>query len=373
VATRIGIVQRILAPYRFPLFQALARRQGIDLTLVYGQPSPFSALKSVEPPEEAGCFRLHNRYWGKKERLVWSSGLLKFLWKQRFEVTIAEFNPRIVSNVVACLLTYFSRNRFVWWGHGLSPESLDSNWITSIRLKLIQLSDGIVLYEESMAKHLTDLGVPPERIYVARNTIDTAAIERLRNDDFPGNRDRILYVGRLVPGKKLDLLIQAFGIARSDVRNDLRLTIVGDGPERDNLSQEVDRLNLSDRVELLPGTYDEEMLSGYFNGSMISVTPGYVGLSVIHCLAYGLPVITAIGEPHSPEFAALEHGRNSEIVSKDSPGELAKSMTNILNDPDRLLSLHRGALETSRDWSGIESMVGSFELAITHLGADSVR
>ena len=361
------LVQRILPPYRFRFFQALARSPVINLTIGFGGPSPDSGLDSVDAPAEARRLVLRNRFFGPNERAVWSSGLMAQLWRPRFYVMIAEFNPRILSNVIACILARITGTRFIWWGHGLSHESADSKWVARIRLKLISLSSAVILYEEAMARKLVELGVSRGKIHVARNTIDTQTIGALRSQEFPSNRFRILYTGRLVPGKKLHLLVRAFADAMPTLDPAVRLTIIGDGTEADTLEAEIQRLGLEERLELLPGIYDETELAPYFNSALFSVTPGYVGLSVIHCLAYGVPVVTAQNEPHSPEFAALENGVNARLISRDSVTELSSALVELAEEKEHLEMLHRNSLESAAKWEGVENMVAVFEEAITQV------
>jgi glycosyltransferase involved in cell wall biosynthesis len=367
---RVLTIQRIVPPYRLRFFEAMARSGNIDLALAYGQPSAQSALHSVDPPVDAAYYPLNNRFFGSNEGAVWSTGLLRLISKRRFDVAIAEFNPRILSNVVACLLARVTGIPFIWWGHGLSPGSRDDDWITRLRIWLIRLSNAVILYEDGMAQRLAALGVASSKIFVARNTIDIEAIELVRAPSFPAGRFRILYTGRLVAGKKLLLLVDSFARIRSEIDSKIRLTILGDGPEDSRIKERISELGIGDRVDVIPGTYDEGELSRYFNSALISVTPGYVGLSVIHSLSYGVPVITATGESHSPEFAALSNGFNAELIPSDSAEDLAKTMARLLKDRDTLETYHRNALRTASEWDGVENMVSSFQQAIGYAMTD---
>lgn len=361
---RILIIQRVLTPYRFRFFQALARSPHLDLALANGDPTPESALESVKTPDEALHFYVCNRFLGKNEWVVWSSGLLRLITPARFDVIIAEFNPRILSNLVACALARIRGLRFIWWGHGISPRSRSSSLITGIRLALIKWSDAVILYEESMATHLIECGVPKAKLFVARNTIDTDQIEQLRAAGYPEERFRILYVGRLIISKKLLLLVRAFAVACPNLLACTRLTIVGDGPERAALATEIEHLGLTDRVDLIPGTYDEHQLALYFNTAWLSIAPGPVGLLAIHSLAYGVPVVVSKDEPHGPEFAVLQHGTNAEIIPSDSVPALRDAIIRLVTHPGELSILHRNALKTAVGWQGVDNMVASFENAI---------
>src|SRR3546814_15903003 len=78
------------------------------------------------------------------------------------------------------------------------------------------------------------------------------------------------------------------------------------------------------------------------------VIPGYVGLAVNHAFAQGLPVVTRRHELHSPEVEYIEHGRNGLIVDGDFDAFVVE-LARLIDDPERLRGLARGALETRDD------------------------
>src|SRR5581483_7439328 len=145
-------------------------------------------------------------------------------------------------------------------------------------------------------------GVPKNKIFVAWNSIDIDEIDSLVQHLPMTRRNRVLFIGRLIPEKKPGLLIEAFANASSRLSSDIVLTLVGDGPERTNLERLVRQFNIDDRVEFVGSTYNQDQLAPYFNTSWISVSPGYIGLSAIHSMAFGVPMLVADKEPHSPEI-----------------------------------------------------------------------
>jgi 1,2-diacylglycerol 3-alpha-glucosyltransferase len=124
-----------------------------------------------------------------------------------------------------------------------------------------------------------------------------------------------IYVGRLSPEKNLTLLIRAFyGVAMTYDR--VRLLIVGDGPERDNLEAQVSHMNIEGKV-YFTGFVGYKDIPAYLATSDIFVTPSNAetfGLSTIEAMAAGLPAL-GIDAPGSADI--IEDGVTGLITSTD--------------------------------------------------------
>lgn len=89
-------------------------------------------------------------------------------------------------------------------------------------------------------------GVDPERAELVYNGVDVGAVDRVVavTTKVPG---RVVTIARLIPEKRVDLVIEAFDAATSEIPG-AELRIFGDGPERDRLEELVKRRGLSQRV-----------------------------------------------------------------------------------------------------------------------------
>jgi hypothetical protein len=68
------------------------------------------------------------------------------------------------------------------------------------------------------------------------------------------------------------------------------------------------------------------------------MSPGYVGLSITQSLSYGVPMIVARDEPHSPEIEAMRERFNAITVASDDAEALAGVMVEMASDRDAWLS-----------------------------------
>lgn len=118
---------------------------------------------------------------------------------------------------------------------------------------------------------------------------------------------QLLFVGRLVPYKGCDILVDALKILPAEVLQQVRLTIVGDGPERPNLEKQVARLELAATVTFT-GWVDQRETRKFYAGADIFCFPSireFGGAVVLEAMAGGLPAIVA------------DHGGIAEYVSAD--------------------------------------------------------
>ena len=139
-------------------------------------------------------------------------------------------------------------------------------------------------------------------------------------------RPIVLACGRLSPDKNYPFLIRAFARMK---RSDLRLVILGEGPERATIETEIPRLELADRVSL-PGYADTE--HWYERASCLALTSKReaFGLVLVEALAAGLPVVaTASGGPDE----ILEHGRYGRVVAQGDEASFAAALDAALAEP----------------------------------------
>lgn len=135
-------------------------------------------------------------------------------------------------------------------------------------------------------------------------------------------------VGNLIPIKAFDKLIESF----SRVKETAKLCIIGDGPERENLQNQIYKLQLCSQVELL-GRLNRYEINNVFQKSHVFVLPSQsetFGVSYIEAMYAGLPVIaTRCGGPES-----FVDESNGVLVPVNDVEALAKAMQTMRDDFD---------------------------------------
>jgi glycosyltransferase involved in cell wall biosynthesis len=146
----------------------------------------------------------------------------------------------------------------------------------------------------------------------------------------------------------LDLLLEAVcelqkrGIATN-------LMIAGDGPSRTDLDALANRLGIRGSVEFLGPIYDERRLSEIYSHSDISVVPAAAGLSVIHAMWYGVPVLTDDDyAAHGPEVEAIRESETGWFYRAGSSTSLADTLEEAARSDLARISLQCASAVRSR-------------------------
>lgn len=174
-----------------------------------------------------------------------------------------------------------------------------------------------------------------------------------------GRSKRLIAVGRLHPQKDHLCLIQAFGHI-ADVVHDWNLRILGEGAERSNLENEIQRLGLQKRVEI-PGAVSD--ISAEYASSQLYVIPSLYesqGLATIEAMAHGLPAIGFIDCPGTNEI--IINGVNGILVEPqhDRPQALAQALKLLMLDDDFRCRLASATL-AQKFGPDIKSVLGHWE------------
>jgi 1,2-diacylglycerol 3-alpha-glucosyltransferase len=164
---------------------------------------------------------------------------------------------------------------------------------------------------------------------------------------FSNNDVIVIYVGRLSPEKNLTLLLRAFyGVTMT--YDHVRLLIVGDGPDRENLEAQVKHMNIKTKVHFT-GMVDYKNIPAYMAASDIFVTPSSFetfGLSTVEAMAAGLPAL-GIDAPGTSDI--IQDGVTGLIVNDDLAVFTAKLVL-LSTDHDLRLRMGKEALEASKKY-----------------------
>lgn len=107
----------------------------------------------------------------------------------------------------------------------------------------------------------------------------------------------------------------------------IQVVLVGDGPEKTTL-MELARTNKVD-VIFWGACYDENILCKLYAASDLAVSPGKVGLTAMHSMAYGTPIITHSNfDNQGPEFEAIIPGITGDFYEENSVDNLVITIKN---------------------------------------------
>jgi len=142
-------------------------------------------------------------------------------------------------------------------------------------------------------------------------------------------------------------LIKAFNLFKKDPEHiDIKLYIVGDGHRIDDYKLRVNELGLNTEIIFTGAIDDDIQLKQLFQKSYAYVSPGDVGLGVLHSFAYGIPVITRNEKnaKHGPEFHNLVHEENCLIYDGKITG-LVDCMKRVTTEKNLSFELGKNAFD----------------------------
>jgi glycosyltransferase involved in cell wall biosynthesis len=236
-----------------------------------------------------------------------------------------------------------------------------------LRLAWARNADALILYDSERLAWFTERGIAPEKLFLAWNSVDTDRIASLAQDWSASRRYRVLYTGRLIAQKKVDLLLRAFALAAPGLPCEARLTMIGAGPEAAALRGLAENLHILGRTDFVGQVTDEAVLAPYFNTSRMSVSAGGVGLALIHTMAYGVPMLVADHEPHGPEFSALVPEVNGLLFPSDDCEALAHLLVQAFAGGLALAGMSQAARSTVATRYSLGAMVDAFNAAVAYV------
>jgi teichuronic acid biosynthesis glycosyltransferase TuaC len=144
-------------------------------------------------------------------------------------------------------------------------------------MQVLQDADAIVTVSENLKTTLEGFGLRPQKIHVVYRGVN---IDQFSPGSPSGARQRLnladkgrllLWVGRMVPVKGLEVLIEACALLR-DRGEDFHLAVVGDGPLRSELETAIQIRNLANYVTLI-GNVDHDRLPDWYRAADLTVLP----------------------------------------------------------------------------------------------------
>ncbi len=266
-------------------------------------------------------------------RFQW--GILKYAFKRYDYYLINTDTNYITSWIFLFILRFFRKKKVYLWVHGLYGN--ESRKQLAIRKLFYCLTDGLFLYGDYSRSLLIKQNINPAKLFVVHNSLDYEKQLALRNtiktnglfsSHFGNTNHVIVMIGRLNDRKGLDKLFYAMDYLkqRDETYN---AVIIGDGEYRESLEKLVETLELSENVWFYGACYDEERNAELLNNADLCVVPGDVGLTAIHSMMFGVPVITHNYFPtQGPEFEVIKDGVTGAFYNCGNIISLADTISN---------------------------------------------
>lgn len=270
--------------------------------------------------------------------IYWQKGAVKLFFKPYNQYLIlGEYY--CLSTWVILLLSKFSKKKVFLWSHGWYGN--EGRLKKAIKKVFFRLSDGLFLYGNYAKNLMIDQGFKEEKLHVIFNSLDyknqvKVRGENKKNDIFKNHFNNtnpvLIFIGRLTKVKRIDLLISAIKELKESKFN-LNLVLVGAGEEKENLVELVKNSDLEKNCWFYGKSYNEQEIGNLIFNADVCVSPGNVGLTAMHSLVFGTPVISNSDfKSQMPEFEAIKKGVTGDFFEKDNAKDLAVVIRNWLEN-----------------------------------------
>jgi glycosyltransferase involved in cell wall biosynthesis len=353
---RLALLTEIPAPFRIPLWNALAAVPGIDLrVLLLKEHDPRRAyeIRRAEWLFDSRVLRGRDAVLGSRW-LILSRGVRDELerfasdlvivggWNQPAFLQAARFSRR-------------QRVPFVLWVESTARDERPNNRLLELlKGRLIRAAHGFLVPGRAAAEYLRGFGVTDDRIAVAPNAVDESLAQqvaelRARRDELRAELGlhgcTFLSVSRLSREKGVDLLLEAFDGVPG------QLVVAGGGPQSDELRRLAPK-----NVRMLGPVPREELPRWYAaaDAFVLSSRSETWGMALAEAAAAGLPLVAS--DAVGAAYDLIEPTVNGLIVRTGQDGALREALRRIaVDEPFReraaARSLELGRRTTPRDWA----------------------
>lgn len=374
-AIRVAVVSPEPTPYRSPLFDRVASRPEVDLTVIYAAETVADRTWSVDPEHRAEFLR--------GRRLPGVQGVLR----HDYPVTpgigraLAREGPDVV--VISGWSTFPSQAAIAWSrAHGipyvLLVESHDLGprawWRRAVKglvvPRLMRKAANVLVVGTAARESVVARGARPDGVRIFANTVDVelwgerAGRLRAKRDELRARAGLtpedvvVLSVARLVPEKGLHTLIRAVG-ATGDER--IRVVVAGSGPASQQLTALAESVGVA--LTLLGDLPQEALAEEYVRADVFALLSMHEtwGVVVNEAAASGLPLLLSDRVGAAEDL--VRDAANGFVVPAEDVDAAAAALERLAQDTELRRDAGVRSLELVRDW-GYESSVDNFVDAV---------
>ena len=351
---KICMVTNIGAHYRFPIYQLMDKNL---LCTFYLGDHIKDSIKTFDYNSLNG-YRgtLRNRYF---HNIYWQGNSVSLINKP-YSHYILDGEPLCLSSWIILLLAKLKGKKTIAWTHGWYGRE---SFIKKIVKKLFfSLFSKLLIYNEYAIHLMEKEGINSDKMICIANSLDSDREKSIRekltktkiySSHFHNDYPVLLYCGRIQKRKKLEMLIDSMAMLEEDGFYS-NIVFVGEDVDGVNLSDYASYGKMGNRVWMYGPCYDDEVLGELFYNASVCVSPGNIGLTAIHSLTFGCPVISHGNFPYQmPEFEAIRPGVTGDFFEQGNIRDLVNKIKKwiSLNDEEREKARKAAFEEVDRKWN----------------------
>lgn len=338
---KICFVTNYASHYHLAKWDLMAKTFDIDFVFDHDVSKTKGLMQMDLSQINANKIKMHNYFI--HGHMVWQKGLIKLAFNKEYKQYIITDELTSLSSWIVAIIIKFSRNRKLYWGDGHGWYGREGIFKTVIKKIAFYLSDGAFVYGNYAKQIMVANGLDLNKIWVVHNSLNHQEQLKYRDifsniykDHFNNTNPVIIFIGRLTKEKRLDMILSSIFNAKSK-GYEFNCVIIGDGEAKNELFQQTKQLNIEENVWFYGPCYTEEKISELITNADLCVSPGNVGLTAMHSMVYGTPVITHNNFiEQMPEFESIVQGQTGDFFEQGNIDSLTEKIISwFQNNPDR--------------------------------------
>lgn len=312
---KVAIVYHFFPHYRSGIIKELSKSDLFDFHF-YG--ADIISYDGINAYSSFNKKRFIDAPFSEYKGLIWQKNIIGLAFDRKVDSVIFLANPHFISTWIGALLCRLMGKKVLFWTHGWTKVL---PWYKNFMKNIFhKIANSLLLYGNYAKDIALRNGFSDDKCYVIYNSLDYASqikfrnilnkneIDLCRNSLFSRpEMPTIVCISRLTFACNYDLLLKAAVYMREHENTDINILFIGDGPLRQDLEDFCQKNNIN--AVFYGACYDENLLSKLIACGDVTVSPGKIGLTAMHSLNYGIPVISHNRfELQMPEFEAIIPG-----------------------------------------------------------------
>ena len=313
--------------YRLPIYKALSEKFRCDFYLGDNMKLPIKKFDYKELPYYQAT--LKNRFF---KCFYWQSGSVRLAFKH-YSTYILDGEPYCLSSWMILLLCKLLGKETIAWTHGWYGREGIVKRI--IKKAFYSLHTKLLIYSDYAISLMEKEGFDKSKLFCIANSMDSDYELELRKSlqqtgiykqHFCNNCPVVIYCGRIQKWKKLDMILDSIKQLK-DGGQCVNVIFIGKDVEGVDLGGIAKEKGIADQVWLYGPCYNDKQLGEFFFNADVCVSPGNVGLTAIHSLSFGCPVITHDDFAYqNPEFESIIPHKTGDFFKKDNLQDMTRKI-----------------------------------------------
>jgi glycosyltransferase involved in cell wall biosynthesis len=344
---KVAVLNNIIAPYKIPLFNSLAKNKNIDIDVLFLSRTAHNRRWKTQLYEKdmhfryriLPCLRIPFFFKEKIEYII-NPTFLYHLFRKRYDVIITSGWVDMSCHMTYLLSSLFGYKYIIWSESTVNEPSIQRTLTRPFVQWIVRHASGYIATGSRSKAYLVTLGADVKKIAVAYSTVDVAHFLRKsimsldekntmkENLHIPSKNSIILFVGQFIKRKGIAILLRAF---REIHRSDVSLMLLGYGQEEEHIRTFMkDYPELS--ISIIPHIEVDEMPKFYGMADIFLLPSAEEtwGLVVNEAMASGLPVIVSNKVGCASDL--VRNGENGYVFNSGRYIDLRDSIIRLLEN-----------------------------------------